>query len=110
MAGKNAKKPRGGGDYEAIKSDLRAGTKPGVVAVRHNVPYWKVMYARKQMKDAGEEIKNKTGPEIRETRSDIKQYQCVSNHRFNSNLKQQEAKCPDCGGKVFREIKDGSTI
>lgn len=106
------KKPKraDAGDIDAIKSDLRLGEKPGVIAVRHNVPYWKVMYARKQMKDAGEEVKHKSVTEIREDRQPIHIYECMSGHKFNSNLKQQDAKCPDCGKKAFRELKDQSTL
>jgi len=33
-------------------------------------------------------------------------YQCKRAHRFQSNLPQQMAKCPTCGEKVFREIKE----
>lgn len=97
---------------DAIKSDLRAGEKPGALAVRYNVPAQTIYNIKLRMKADGEELPDlrKSMTEIKENKSEIHQYQCVSNHRFNSNLKQSEAKCPSCGAKVFREIKDGSTI
>ncbi len=103
-------KPADAGDIEAIKRDLRAGDKPGAIAIRHNVPYWKVMYARKQMKDAGEEVGHKSVTEIREDHKAPKQFECMKGHKFATNLKQQEAKCPDCGSKAFRELKDYPTL
>lgn len=96
---------KGGGDYEAIKADLRVGMKLGVVAIKHNVPYWKVNYAKKQMNEAGELIEkpDKTLQDPKDP--SLKTYQCVKNHHFTSTAPQNEAMC-HCGAKAFREIKN----
>jgi hypothetical protein len=95
---------------DPIKQDIRDGLAPAVISVKHNISVQTVYNLKLRMKKDGELVLKPLPTRLDPTISKTKNYQCMAGHRFSSNLVQNEAKCPRCGAKVFREVKEQDVL